>query len=408
MRVLLCLLSAQHVPNLLSVHHYQPDRLVLIESHGMQKKRAAANLLAALKLGGLDYANQPGGERSHVEPLENEDDLEAIRRALRQAYARYPGAEWLVNVTGATKPMSIATYDFFNGLIRRGVLSGQLLYTNMSQPERIIDLENHSAVTCTHRLSIKQFLAGYGFESRKADRKLAEAEARARSWWECSRAIAQRQGTEPVLALSDEERGRARSRRGFDLKPGHVHPTCVPVLKPFADCFSLQIKNGELCGKIDKYAGDYLTGGWLEAFLWGVLDRQAGDLGIWDVRLGMDIGRVGDATGNDFDVSFMRANGLCMIECKSGSQAHDPQGDVLYRIEAVIRQFRALRVQSWLATTSANLLDRQTGDVKTHIATRANIYGCHLILHDQIVKLAENPDDVALLQSVLFSASNDS
>lgn len=80
MRVLLCLLSAQHVPNLLSVHHYQPDRLVLIESHGMQKKRAAANLLAALKLGGLDYANQPGGERSHVEPLENEDDLEAIRR----------------------------------------------------------------------------------------------------------------------------------------------------------------------------------------------------------------------------------------------------------------------------------------------------------------------------------------
>ena len=61
-----------------------------------------------------------------------------------------------------------------------------------------------------------------------------------------------------------------------------------------------------------------------------------------------------------------------------------------------------------LEAKSKDLLDRQTGGVKTHIATRANIYGCHLILHDQIVKLAENPDDVALLQSVLFSASNDS
>ena len=97
-----------------------------------------------------------------------------------------------------------------------------------------------------------------------------------------------------------------------------------------------------------------------------------------------------------------------MIDCKSGSQAHDPGGDVLYKIEAVIRQFRALRVQSWLATTSANVLDPQTGSAKANIATRANIYGCHLILHDQIVKLAENPDDVALLQSVLFSAYNDS
>lgn len=407
MRVLLCLLSDQHVPNLLSVHNYRPDRLVLIESHGMRKKRAAANLLAALKLGGLDYENQPGGERSHVEPLENEDDLEAIRRALRQAYARYPSAEWIVNVTGGTKPMSIATYDFFNGLIRRGVLHGKLVYTSVAQPQQIIELDSHGTETCSHRLSIKQFLAGYGFESRKADRKLDEAEARARSWWECSRAIAQRPGTEPVLALSDEERGLARTR-GFDLKPGHVHPTCVPVLKPFAGCFSLYIKNGELCGKINKYAGDFLTGGWLEAFLWGLLDRQAGELGIWDVRLGMDIGRVGDATGNDFDVSFMRANGLCMIECKSGSQAQDPGGDVLYKIEAVIRQFRALRVQSWLATTSANVLDPQTGSAKANIATRANIYGCHLILHDQIVKLAENPDDVALLQSVLFSASNDS
>lgn len=32
MKVMLCLLSDQPIPNLLSVHHFQPDRLVLVES----------------------------------------------------------------------------------------------------------------------------------------------------------------------------------------------------------------------------------------------------------------------------------------------------------------------------------------------------------------------------------------
>ena len=40
MKVLLCLLSDQHVPNLLSVHHYAPDQLVLIESAQMESRNS--------------------------------------------------------------------------------------------------------------------------------------------------------------------------------------------------------------------------------------------------------------------------------------------------------------------------------------------------------------------------------
>ena len=40
------------------------------------------------------------------------------------------------------------------------------------------------------------------------------------------------------------------------------------------------------------------------------------------------------------------------------AQEHDPGSDILYKVEAVTRQFRALRVKSYLATTGANVLDQ--------------------------------------------------
>jgi len=405
MRVLLCLLSGQHVPNLLSVHHYRPDRLVLVESEGMRQRNAAANLLAAIKHGGLDYTNQPGEERSHIEPLHAEDDLNAVRAAMRCVYNRYPGAEWLVNVTGGTKPMSIATYDFFNGLIRRDVLRGRILYTNVAQPARILDVATHAAEDVTHRITAKQFLAGYGFESRKSDAKLQEGESRAAQWWECSRAIAAQAAAFPLLCLNDEERNRSR-KKGLELEPAHLHASGKTLWPLIAQTLGLQLDNGVLKGKLDKHGVQFLTGGWLEAFLWGLLSRNAESLGIWDVRLGLEVGRKDASTGNDFDVAFMRNSSLCMIECKSGAQSHDPAADILYRIEAVIRQFRALRVQSWLATTATNVLDPQTGQLKSSIMTRAAIHGCRTILPDDIRSLAAAPDDRERVNTILFGPDN--
>src|SRR5438046_36844 len=79
MNILCCLLSDQHVPNLLSVHHCRPDRLVLVESEAMKKRDVAMHFLAALKRGGLDY-----DDRHDIEPLDAEDSLDAVRRTLRR------------------------------------------------------------------------------------------------------------------------------------------------------------------------------------------------------------------------------------------------------------------------------------------------------------------------------------
>jgi len=276
MRTLLCLLSDQHVPNLLSVHHFQPDRLVLVESQQMQQRKVGDHFLQALALGGQDY----GGDRQERQPLDHEDSLPAVRKALQAAFGRHPSDEWIVNVTGGTKPMSIETYQFFTAL------GGTLVYINLSEPDRIQWMDGSKVETCGHRLSIAEFLAGYGFTSRKPPAEVAEGEARASSWRDLTRALAAEAGPGELLVFeTDEQRDKAWDR-GLTLEPGHLRSPLVdlPAIRSrLAEAFGMAESPGGLAGKLDKYQVNFLLGQWLEVFVWGLLERNQEALGIWDV-----------------------------------------------------------------------------------------------------------------------------
>ena len=383
MKVLLCLLSDQHVPNLLSVHHFRPDRLVLVESAEMRRKQASNHFLSALKLGGLDF-----GDNCWIQHLEREDDLAAIRHAMQCAYAGCPGAEWIANVTGGTKPMSIAAYEFFKAV------GARLIYVNIPAPNTFLGLDGQAPETCDYRPTIHEFLAGYGFESRKTEEDVRQAEIRARMWWDCARLIAASDPAPRLLHFSGpreqtkKQWDRAR-KRGLEMFPEQFGPAANDVRDAIRACFDLQASGDTLKGRLDKYAVEFLTGGWLEAFLFCLIERHASSLNIWDTRLGICPRKVGVSADNEFDITFMRDYGLCMVECKSGAQEHDPDGGALYKIEAALRQFRALRVRSYLATTSGNVLEG--GKLKATIRNRADLYACRVLVADQIRELARNP-----------------
>jgi hypothetical protein len=385
MRILLCLLSDQHVPNLLSVHHFQPDQLVLVETAQMASRKVASRFLSALKFGNLNY-----DARHHVEPLDAEDNLDSVRKALQMAYGIYPSGQWIANLTGGTKPMSIATYEFFKAL------GGKLVYTNVVRPARLIDMGTGITEDCAHRLGIKEFLAGYGFESRKTDDKLAEAEKRARAWAHSSKLLALHASEQDVLVLNGEERKRARDK-GIELSADRFNFPCDELCKIWIE--------GATVRKLTKYEAEFLTGGWLEFFVWDLLTRHVDGLGIWDVRLGLDVGRCGDQSGNDFDVAFMHNHGLSMVECKSGAQDHDVSGDVLYKVEAVKRQFGAIRVRSCLATTGTNVLDKDN-KVKKSLRTRADIYQCRILVRDEIRELAQQVDNVETVRKLILGETS--
>ncbi len=177
-----------------------------------------------------------------------------------------------------------------------------------------------------------------------------------------------------------------------------MHHPDASVRRQIAATFSLD--PDDLSGKLSRWAADFLTGGWLETFFWGLLDRHAGKLGCWDVRTGLEVERTGEASGNELDVAFLHEHRLSMIECKSGSQAHDRRGDILYKVAAVALQFRALRVQSYLATMAPSILEGRS--LKRNIRTRADVYNCRVLTAETIRSLAQRADEFDLIKATLF------
>jgi hypothetical protein len=388
MKVLLCLLSEQHIPNLLSVHHFKPDSLVLVETRGMKEKNAALNFLKALRLGGQAF------DEDCIQPLNQANSLVNTRKALEVAFERYRNGEWIVNLTGGTKPMSIGSYEFFREK------DADLIYIDNRQPNVFIHLADESTESCTYQPSIQEFLAGYGFELSKSLMKVKGGEEQAREWWECARILALHASADNLLAISDDERKKLREER-VGLLPIFYRHNRDEVVETIEQTFPIELRS-----RGNKSMGRFLTGEWLEVFIWGLLDHHKEALGIWDVRLGLQVRKVGAISDNELDVAFMRNYALCSIECKSGAQSHDSEGEILYKIEAITRQTRALHVKSYLATTSNNIY-KDDGTLKATIRDRTINYNSTLINLRDIQGLAKNWQDAETVKKILERRPDD-
>ena len=157
--------------------------------------------------------------------------------------------------------------------------------------------------------------------------------------------------------------------------------------------------------KLDKIGGDFVTGGWLEVFIWGLLDQHTQALGIHDVQRSVKPYRPDDREANDMDVAFMDDQmALVMVECKSGEQQHGSAMDIFYKVNSVVGQSRALKAKAILATTSNFLLDPQRpGELKDRAKELSDLFKLKLVLRDELQELARRPNDVDYVRGVFLS-----
>jgi len=167
--------------------------------------------------------------------------------------------------------------------------------------------------------------------------------------------------------------------------------------------YGLTLNGPFITGNLDRHAVEFLTGKWLEVFIWGVLSPFEGTA-IGDLNIGINVGGTGQGQDNELDVSYIKDQSLCIVECKTGGQSHDPNADnTLYKIEAIKAGLGAIRVETYFATTSSNGIDKKTGLIKESLKNRASLYNCAIIPGDQLSEMAElwiRKDTAALTQKV--------
>ena len=159
-----------------------------------------------------------------------------------------------------------------------------------------------------------------------------------------------------------------------------------------------------MLGKIDGHVGHFLAGGWLEVFLWALFDEQAARSASGTYTWAWSSGPSTFATATS-TTSVSCGNTPSAPWSASRGRWRDPKFDILYKVEATIRQFH-LRVRSFIATTSELIYEKSRVNgriLKPQILARAEAYNCRILGIEQIERLARENISADEVGDVFFA-----
>ena len=150
-----CLVSEQTIPNILSLYHNQPDRIIFCTSEKMEKLGKSDAIINTLKLYGLDYSSK------FDRVLVDQDCLEDCEARLSNIAQKYSNQKFVVNLTGGTKIMVLGAYNVF-----KSIENTQMIYTPIPKNEFIEVFPRKgnckSPIPLTLRLSVGAYVSAYG------------------------------------------------------------------------------------------------------------------------------------------------------------------------------------------------------------------------------------------------------
>ncbi|MHB1573453.1 MAG: Card1-like endonuclease domain-containing protein [Acidithiobacillus sp.] len=357
MRLHLCTVSGQILPNLIPALMERPDRVILLASASMQE--AAFHLRRILKEYEVEAEIEGNAPDSGLERI-----YEFAMQVAEKIQAQYPGAEITVNVTGGTKLMSFGLIEYFRSDAQR------LIYTDTAHQviESLPDPRGHHPATqpMTDVLDVKQYLDAQQFRVTRirSDQKAWQDSVNTRKSL-CKKLGEQAAVLGDFIGILNKAGGQALDNRGENLLQPEQTLPMVPH-GPWADMLMEMDTRNLLAWKrgtpsvtfLDAENTRFLSGRWLEEYVWHILK----DNGAFDVRLGVEGNWLrGKGSKNELDVLATKTNRLLYVECKTLTHREEKDSDLAYKADSLGNDLRGIFGETWLVTArppTDNLLDR--------------------------------------------------
>jgi len=397
MKTLLLLLSEQHIPNLQSVKMIIPDRIVFVETEYVKQNNIRKHFIDTLSISGIS----PTEGFDHI-TVNDENSFNETKKRLETIKEHCKHDDIVVNITGGTKIMALATFEVFKDVAK------SIIYKPLRE-KYFIDVLNDAKIEVTKNINIREFLRGYGFEvycntnpDKYNQKEMLYPLATYIAANISNRDIQGFLGKIKYLEIVKKPRNELVIEESDKVFINDI------TLKKFM-IGQLGMNNGSenhLHGIIKPDVMKFLTGGWLEIFFFALFSKYSEELGINDIIMNANIIKAGERNvRNEADILFMKNDMLFMVECKTGKQEHDEKATgTLYKIEAVTKMLGANKVKSILVSTSENIQYSET-DTKKHLLSRAKTYNCSIINKANIIELAKmelkNENTVTKLQELL-------
>ena len=322
MKILVSIISEHLIPNYHLYQHFKNeiDRNIFISSKKMEKAGYSENLKTLVS----------PDIKTDIIILNNGNDFESISNDLNSSDIFTPDNEYIVNITGGTKLISLAVFNHFKTLnsefyyVAIGTNSCQKFHPKQEQPIRF-----------KHKISLSEYMRLYGYYI-ETDNSLQKDEA--------------------------------QTKRLFNsVKQKNFNSLSVaPVRDAFTDSFALTAPSEK----------EYYTGGWFEEYLFITVKQL---LNLEDSQIGLNVKVKRNPTrpnnDNEFDIMFVNNNRLYVIECKSsiGKKKEHKKNleSFLYKLAAEIKDM-GLQVTPMLAVTAK-------AEVHPSIRNRAELLNIHLL-----------------------------
>jgi len=110
MTTMVSLVSKETVPNILGIWHFQPERLLFVSTEKMENAGKSSAIVDTANLR-LEQTYQPG-KNVEVLTVDETSPAECLRK-LDDWIRGKESHSFIVNLTGGTKIMSIAVFEFF-------------------------------------------------------------------------------------------------------------------------------------------------------------------------------------------------------------------------------------------------------------------------------------------------------
>ena len=332
------IVTGQAQANLIPILQFKPDKVVLLISSKMgdQANNFKKNL--------VKFGNYT--EEDVIEFDLPDADLELIGlkglEIFEELKNRFPAYRMKYNVTGGNKLMVLGLYEAFRGEI------SEVFYTDMAHDRIEVVLPRESpSIPIKHVLSIKGYLLSMGQQYRRSSDQ---------SWEERAR---HRKNVTKHLGKHAEKLEKFFSAINSMAHDAVTHPKRGGVQQidnpdqefsfgPFKDWKeALDLcKQAELCewdpsvpekvcfNSLD--AALFLSGGWLEEYVWHLLS----DLQPVEVLANVEFTALKspkDDVRNEIDSMAVHKNRLLIVECKSGNlkKRKEKTTDILYKMNTL-------------------------------------------------------------------------
>lgn len=352
MKIHVCLVSDQTLANFIPALMERPEKVLLVVSETMAKRKLDARLKKLLEHKDITVDICLGAPDTGLAAIQ-----EFALELAGKLEVEHPNAEITLNATGGTKLMALGFVEFFRGIAR------SIIYTDTAHL-RIETLPDTSGVippaqAMADVIDVPLYLAAQGIRFRKAasdnlalresiQSRKAVAKYLARHAAELDKLIgALNRLADKAFANTDELREPCQQ---LEFTP-YPNSPLGKALKELDTARVLDWKGGSEIIFINIEKTQFLRGGWLEEYAFHIFNDEH----PFDVRLGVEVtGEASALTRNEFDVLAAHRNRLLFIECKTlRFNPNENDNELAYKLDSLGTTARGLFGETWLLSARA-------------------------------------------------------